>query len=837
MQRKNNVKVFCLTHIILPLMVMAQTKYLERQPSDILSTVNEFGFPSKHQFNKDMEVSKKNKFYMLEVERHKNTYEFDTSPPKNFKKLRHFPSLTNKGRGAEKVNLPFQFPFYSASVSSIYITTEGFLSMGTMLHGDMHQYSYLAPLMADFIPSNKTGKILMTASNDHVTFEWKNMILEADPRSGYFTFSCILYRNGQIQFYYEKFPDKNVTEYSLGDMFKNESSGSSSERVNNSYIQTKAQHGIGDGNQDNTKVTVGISDSTWIHNMTTGHVSIIGKSKLSVNLFDIFSGTKVMLTPLTDCTNRNSCFTCLDEKLKGNCTWCAERMICFNEANKSSTKSIIENSNCTFLNKGTQNYCIYEERAPPNYILGEEQSSMAYYQIHWLDHELLKMSKLRFRHAFLRNVSEVPDKSLPFLINLPFPFPYFNIISSTAYLQGDGSISLISDTSVNIMGTTKNGPPLMNLSDGGKKFFNIRPIGLSLHSTPLSRVFYGHDETSMSFQWRNYASDLFQNITFTYKVTMFKNGIISFAYDKLTISLSNTKDATLGLFTENEDPRLNVNLSPYARYIHGNTEIVLVHRITCSAFTECQACVDFAMECNWNSNLKTCLDQATESSSDYGEDALRNRTCTTPNIHQLDDTHPKQKISSSNIMPHGERVSLRVPQDASRQPENGRWMDNCKKHINCTTCMENFRKNFTGCFWCHGSMTCDSDPDKCHKNSQGNNASWHPLYIELLSYGLTYLDYCSYEHSLEMIPLNSIYSNSYRIHHIGVVVIMLLLIVIVTGLAIWAVWYGWKNRNSNLGRLLTNLTRSYTLLRSVDKRNSDSEWQLTEPNTTEFDIG
>ena len=209
MQRKNNVKLFCLTHITLPIMVIAQTKYLERQPSNILSAVNEFGFPSKNQYDEDMEVSMENKFYLLEVERHKNTPEFDTSPPKNFKKLRHFPSLINKGRGAEKVNLPFQFPFYSASVSSVYITTEGFLSMGTILHGDMHQYSYLAPLMADFIPSNKTGKILMTASNDHVTFEWKNMILEADQRLGSFTFSCILYRNGQIEFYYEKFPFGN----------------------------------------------------------------------------------------------------------------------------------------------------------------------------------------------------------------------------------------------------------------------------------------------------------------------------------------------------------------------------------------------------------------------------------------------------------------------------------------------------------------------------------------------------------------------------------------------------------------------------------------------------
>ena len=71
------------------------------------------------------------------------------------------------------------------------------------------KYIFLLPeVRSNFIPSTQGGEISFAKESNYVNFEWKNLLLEATPQLGIFTFSCRLYRNGCISFFYEEIPPK-----------------------------------------------------------------------------------------------------------------------------------------------------------------------------------------------------------------------------------------------------------------------------------------------------------------------------------------------------------------------------------------------------------------------------------------------------------------------------------------------------------------------------------------------------------------------------------------------------------------------------------------------------
>ena len=112
-------------------------------------------------FRKNDKVYSKTGFYKVKVEHIvalNNRFTNSSLSLENNVSTINIISLRSKSRGSEKIQLPFRFPFYSSYLSSVYITTEGFLSMSNFLHSGMHQYAYVAPLLANLYRVHKAEK-------------------------------------------------------------------------------------------------------------------------------------------------------------------------------------------------------------------------------------------------------------------------------------------------------------------------------------------------------------------------------------------------------------------------------------------------------------------------------------------------------------------------------------------------------------------------------------------------------------------------------------------------------------------------------------------------------
>jgi len=132
-----------------------------------------------------------------------------------------------------------------------------------------------------------------------------------------------------------------------------------------------------------------------------------------------------------------------------------------------------------------------------------------------------------------------------------------------------------------------------------------------------------------------------------------------------------------------------------------------------------------------------------------------------------------------------------------------------------------YRDNHT-CFWCHDSQRCHDNNDKCNTVIVEGNFSWHPKYTDILPFGLTSMDYCSYEKYL-----NTSYINPTNYENVVIICVVLSTTVLICS-CVWVIRYANNNPNSNLGRLSLKLTRNYTLLVNSSNTNcSLSEWQLT----------
>ena len=88
---------------------------------------------------------------------------------------------------------------------------------------------------------------LILKSFDFITFEWKSVLLEAQPDLGKFSFSCSLYRSGHIIFYYKDIPITKPFGKSLATIFDSEKWILNSTFDDDQFKKEEKIHGLGAG--------------------------------------------------------------------------------------------------------------------------------------------------------------------------------------------------------------------------------------------------------------------------------------------------------------------------------------------------------------------------------------------------------------------------------------------------------------------------------------------------------------------------------------------------------------------------------------------------------------
>ena len=72
----------------------------------------------------------------------------------------------------------FRFPFYGHEVDKVYVTTDGFLSLSSRIHGFIYKIQYIAPLRLKLDPSlSEESEISYKLTENNLTVEWKRMRL------------------------------------------------------------------------------------------------------------------------------------------------------------------------------------------------------------------------------------------------------------------------------------------------------------------------------------------------------------------------------------------------------------------------------------------------------------------------------------------------------------------------------------------------------------------------------------------------------------------------------------------------------------------------------------
>ena len=72
----------------------------------------------------------------------------------------------------------FRFPFYGHEVDKVYVTTDGFLSLSSRIHGFIYKIQYIAPLRLKLDPSlSEESEISYKLTENNLTVEWKRMKL------------------------------------------------------------------------------------------------------------------------------------------------------------------------------------------------------------------------------------------------------------------------------------------------------------------------------------------------------------------------------------------------------------------------------------------------------------------------------------------------------------------------------------------------------------------------------------------------------------------------------------------------------------------------------------
>jgi len=213
--------------------------------------------------------------------------------------VKSVPLSTNYLSSARR-NLKFKFPFYGEPVDEVAVTSQGFLYMGAF-HQSMYETMYVAPLMANFRPSdlNPSHDIRTYQTNKKFITQWSTMLLDEQRSAGYFTFQLQLHSTGIIKFL---------------------------------YLESALP--IGDISSDNHLVKVGISDAYAEQDRYTG-TTWIPYDFTDLDLAKVKPNTTYTLVPLKGCRDQTSCSDCTS--FSAQCSWCTEERRCSNGLDKYYT--------------------------------------------------------------------------------------------------------------------------------------------------------------------------------------------------------------------------------------------------------------------------------------------------------------------------------------------------------------------------------------------------------------------------------------------------------------------------------------------------------------------
>ncbi|KAI0222266.1 Plexin domain-containing protein 2 [Lamellibrachia satsuma] len=194
--------------------------------------------------------------------------------------------LSSHYNKAQRIQLPFRFPFYGHDMDEVLVATGGFLFTGPFVHPHLTGSEYIAPLMANFDTElgNKSF-VKYFAMRSMAIVSWENLHLRHKPGVGTFSFQVTLYKDGLIVFAYKQIP------------------------IPVGKIGTR-QH----------PVKVGMSDAYIIE---TPEVSTIYRyHQVNIPWSDIVTSAAVVLTPLPTCNRLYNCVDCQTSDIGFDCYWC-----------------------------------------------------------------------------------------------------------------------------------------------------------------------------------------------------------------------------------------------------------------------------------------------------------------------------------------------------------------------------------------------------------------------------------------------------------------------------------------------------------------------------------
>lgn len=232
--------------------------------------------------------------------------------------VKSVPLSTNYLSSARR-NLNFKFPFYGEPVDEVAVTSQGFMYMGAF-HQSMYETMYVAPLMANFRPSdvNPSHDIRTYQSNKKFITQWSTMLLDEQRSSGFFTFQLQLHSTGIIKFL---------------------------------YLESALP--IADISSENHLVKVGISDAYAEQDRYTG-TTWIPYDFTDLDLSKVKPNTTYTLVPLKGCRDLTSCSDCTS--FSADCSWCTTEKRCSNGLDKYFTE---------WHDSGCANTAVTECEAPP----------------------------------------------------------------------------------------------------------------------------------------------------------------------------------------------------------------------------------------------------------------------------------------------------------------------------------------------------------------------------------------------------------------------------------------------------------------------------------------
>lgn len=210
--------------------------------------------------------------------------------------IRKHDSLSNAHRLGASIRLNNHFIFYGHYVSTVTITTGGFLYLSDFIHQHITQTQYMAPLMANFDTTLGKDSTVHYGYNKTVfVAEWRNVYLQDHQKEGPFHFQIVWLSNGTIYFNYKTLPMS-----------------------------------IKDISDEKHPVKIGLADAFYIDEILGRLIRrrIYQYHSVDLNNFDIRSETTVILHMVPTCVQIRDCAECVTKKIGFDCNWCPEAGYC-----------------------------------------------------------------------------------------------------------------------------------------------------------------------------------------------------------------------------------------------------------------------------------------------------------------------------------------------------------------------------------------------------------------------------------------------------------------------------------------------------------------------------